>query len=76
MAQVKKFESGMVVNPLTLAPDATLKEALELGDKHGFSGFPVVEKASRSRGSPASLWAFSPIVMCVLQQMRASPFPS
>jgi len=46
-AQVKKFESGMVVNPMTLAPDATLKEALELGKRHGFSGFPVVEAAKK-----------------------------
>jgi IMP dehydrogenase len=28
--QVKKFESGMVVNPLTIGPDATLADALEL----------------------------------------------
>ncbi len=46
--QVKKFESGMVVNPLTLSPDATLKEALDLGKQHGFSGFPVVEKSPGS----------------------------
>ena len=47
--QVKKFESGMVVNPLTLTPDETLKDALELGERHGFSGFPVVEKSFNSR---------------------------
>src|SRR5213082_2504379 len=40
--QVKKFESGMVVNPLTIAPDATLSEALALMSAHGFSGIPVV----------------------------------
>ncbi len=54
VAQVKKFESGMVVNPLTLAPTATLKEALALGDKHGFSGFPVVEEPSHP-GQPGKL---------------------
>ncbi len=52
--QVKKFESGMVVNPLTLAPTATLKEALALGAKHGFSGFPVVENPT-APGQPGKL---------------------
>lgn len=41
--QVKKFESGMVVNPVTIGPDATLGEALELMSRHRFSGIPVVE---------------------------------
>jgi IMP dehydrogenase len=40
---VKKYESGMVINPLTLPPDATLADALALQKRHGFSGFPVVE---------------------------------
>src|SRR6202012_1957581 len=40
--QVKKFESGMVVNPLTIAPDATLSDALTLMKDHGISGIPVV----------------------------------
>lgn len=41
--QVKKFESGMVVNPVTIGPDATLADALELMRSHGISGVPVVE---------------------------------
>ncbi len=41
--QVKKFESGMVVNPLTIAPGATLADALALMKDHGISGIPVVE---------------------------------
>ncbi|HET7411964.1 MAG TPA: IMP dehydrogenase [Pararhizobium sp.] len=41
--QVKKFESGMVVNPVTIGPDATLAEALDLMRVHGISGIPVVE---------------------------------
>jgi len=40
--QVKKYESGMVVNPLTIAPDAQLADALLLMKDHGFSGIPVV----------------------------------
>ena len=42
--QVKKFESGMVVNPLTVDPDATLADALTLMKQNGISGIPVVER--------------------------------
>ncbi|NTF40993.1 IMP dehydrogenase [Rhizobium sp. AC27/96] len=48
--QVKKFESGMVVNPVTIGPDATLAEALALMKSHGISGIPVVEKSHRLVG--------------------------
>jgi IMP dehydrogenase len=41
--QVKKFESGMVVNPLTIQPNATLADALELMKAHRISGVPVVK---------------------------------
>src|SRR5262249_16244268 len=41
--QVKKFESGMVVNPLTIHPDQTLADALALMKEHNISGIPVVE---------------------------------
>lgn len=41
--QVKKFESGMVVNPLTIAPTAKLQEALDLMKTNRISGIPVVE---------------------------------
>jgi IMP dehydrogenase len=40
---VKRFESGMVVNPITMRPDQTLAEALELMKVHRISGIPVVE---------------------------------
>lgn len=40
--QVKKFESGMVVNPLTIEPDASLADALLLMKENGISGIPVV----------------------------------
>ncbi|MBM3732501.1 MAG: IMP dehydrogenase [Acidimicrobiia bacterium] len=42
--KVKKFESGMVVNPLTISPNATLADALRIKAEHSFSGIPVVEK--------------------------------
>ena len=41
--QVEKFNSGMVINPLAVAPDATLADALALMKDHGISGVPVVE---------------------------------
>lgn len=44
--RVKKFESGMVVNPMTIGPDATLADALNLMKIHKFSGVPVVEHGS------------------------------
>ncbi|RXF67096.1 IMP dehydrogenase [Hansschlegelia zhihuaiae] len=47
--QVKKFESGMVVNPVTIAPDATLAEAFELMRANNISGIPVVENAANGR---------------------------
>ncbi|MEO1719160.1 MAG: IMP dehydrogenase [Pseudomonadota bacterium] len=40
---VKKFESGMVVNPVTIAPNATLQSAWDLMAQHQISGIPVVE---------------------------------
>jgi IMP dehydrogenase len=43
---VKKFESGMVVNPVTIHPEQTLAEALDLMVKHRISGIPVVERGS------------------------------
>jgi IMP dehydrogenase len=42
--RVKKFESGMVVNPLTIHPDQTLAEVHALQEQHRISGIPVVER--------------------------------
>ncbi len=44
--KVKKFEAGMVVNPVTIHPDETLADALKLMADHRISGIPVVERAS------------------------------
>ena len=41
--RVKRYESGMVVNPITIFPDDTLADALALMERHGISGIPVVE---------------------------------
>lgn len=41
--RVKRYESGMVVNPITIQPGASLAEALSLMAEHRISGIPVVE---------------------------------
>ncbi|RIK84316.1 MAG: IMP dehydrogenase [Hyphomicrobiales bacterium] len=53
--QVKKFESGMVVNPVTIGPDATLADALALMRAHGISGVPVVENGGAGGHSTGKL---------------------
>jgi IMP dehydrogenase len=50
VVKVKKFESGMVVNPVTIAPDATLADALTLMKEHAISGVPVVERSGKLVG--------------------------
>ncbi|MGI8705573.1 MAG: IMP dehydrogenase [Sphingomicrobium sp.] len=47
---VKRFESGMVVNPITMRPEQTLAEALELMKSNRISGIPVVEKSGKLVG--------------------------
>src|ERR1700747_2508278 len=47
--QVKKFESGMVVNPLTIDPGATLADALALMQDHRISGIAVLEAGGNGR---------------------------
>jgi IMP dehydrogenase len=51
--QVKKFESGMIVNPVTITPNATLQQALELMSANRISGIPVVEPTKN--GGPGTL---------------------
>ena len=48
--RVKRFESGMVVNPITIRPDATLGEAQALMTHHRISGIPVTDVTGRLRG--------------------------
>jgi IMP dehydrogenase len=45
---VKKYESGMVMNPITIHPDETLADALALMKHHSISGIPVVERGPNS----------------------------
>jgi len=44
--EVKRFESGMVINPLTINPDTTLREVREIKARRRISGFPVVERGT------------------------------
>ncbi|NCF78843.1 MAG: IMP dehydrogenase [Alphaproteobacteria bacterium] len=50
VTKVKKFESGMVVNPLTIAPDAKLSVALNLMTENNISGVPVTQKDGKLVG--------------------------
>ncbi|MGP1283734.1 MAG: IMP dehydrogenase [Parasphingopyxis sp.] len=47
---VKRFESGMVVNPITMAPNQTLADALELMERNRISGIPITEKTGKLVG--------------------------
>jgi IMP dehydrogenase len=44
--EVKRYESGMVINPLTIYPDTTLGEIQEIRNRRRISGFPVVERGT------------------------------
>jgi IMP dehydrogenase len=44
--EVKRYESGMVINPITINPDTTLAEVREIKARRHVSGFPVVERES------------------------------
>jgi IMP dehydrogenase len=44
--EVKRYESGMVINPLTINPTTSLREVSEISARRGISGFPVVDPAS------------------------------
>jgi IMP dehydrogenase len=48
--RVKRFESGIVYNPVTLRPDQTLADAKALIARYNFTGFPVVDDAGRVMG--------------------------
>ncbi len=43
VARVKKFESGVIVDPITVGPDATIRQVIELTRSRGISGVPVVD---------------------------------
>jgi IMP dehydrogenase len=48
--RVKRFESGIVYNPVTLTADQTLADAKALTERYGFTGFPVIDENRRVLG--------------------------
>lgn len=48
--RVKRFESGIVYNPITLTPDQTLADAIDLQERYNVTGFPVVDENERVVG--------------------------
>ena len=48
--KVKRYESGMVVNPVTISPNTSLKDLITLSEEHMFSSFPVVDKSGKVVG--------------------------
>ncbi len=48
--RVKRYEAGVVQEPLTVTPDTTLAEVSRLADEHGFSGFPVLDNDGKVCG--------------------------
>lgn len=43
VAKVKRYESGVLRDPITISPDTTVRQVKALSDQHGISGFPVLE---------------------------------
>ena len=46
VSKVKRFESGVVLDPITITPDMTVREVIALSRQHKISGLPVVERAN------------------------------
>ena len=67
--KVKRYESGMVVNPITIFPDETLADAQALMARHGVSGFPVVERGG-APGQPMRL-----VGILTNRDMRFADYP-
>src|SRR6187551_1850205 len=43
VARVKRYESGVLRDPITITPDTPVRQVNELSKRHGFSGFPVLD---------------------------------
>jgi IMP dehydrogenase len=50
VTRIKKFEAGMVVNPITISPDATLADVIKLKQAYDISGIPVTDKSGKLVG--------------------------
>ncbi len=47
VSRVKRYESGMVIDPITMNPQSTLADVLEIMARHGVSGIPIVDPKTR-----------------------------
>src|SRR3977135_272181 len=52
VVHVKKFESGVIADPITVSPDATIRQVIELTTARGISGVPVVSGAKAVGSGP------------------------
>ena len=68
--KVKRSEAGMIVDPVTLAPDALVADALELMARYRISGVPITD------GGRACSSASSPTATSASRRTRAGPSPS
>ena len=48
--KVKRYEAGIVYNPITMSPNNTIEDVLNVMEKQNISGFPVVDKANKLQG--------------------------
>lgn len=48
--RVKRFEAGIVYNPITMKPDNTIEDVLTVMEQHNISGFPVVDNSNTLKG--------------------------
>ena len=67
--KVKRSESGMIVEPVTLPPDALVREALELMARYKVSGVPITD------GGRGSSSASSRTATCASRATSTSPSP-
>ncbi|AEI36581.1 IMP dehydrogenase [Francisella salina] len=48
--KVKRFENGMVIDPITIKQESSIKDVMQLAKEHNFSGFPVVDDTHKIIG--------------------------
>ncbi|MDE4949234.1 CBS domain-containing protein, partial [Francisella tularensis subsp. holarctica] len=48
--KVKRIENGMVIDPITIKQESSIKEIMQLSKEHNFSGFPVVDDNNKIIG--------------------------
>jgi IMP dehydrogenase len=67
VGRVKKFESGVIKDPITVSPDMSIRQVLELTRSRGISGVPVVSAGKWSASSRTAI--------CALRRSSTRRFP-